>query len=134
IIAATNVDLQKMMQEGKFREDLYYRLHVITVELPSLRERKDDIPLLVQHFIDKYGEENNKPGLELSAEALDLLMDYDWPGNVRELENVIERATVLTVGARIGVDLIPEHVRRAPNFQMPHIVVPPEGISYRDAE
>ena len=98
IIAATNVDLRQMMDEGRFREDLYYRLHVITVQLPPLRERKDDIPLLVQHFLEKYGEENNKPGLELSPEALDLLIDYDWPGNVRELENVIERAAVLSTG------------------------------------
>src|SRR6187399_2454298 len=134
IIAATNVDLQKMMSDGRFREDLYYRLHVITVQLPPLRERKDDIPLLVQHFLDKYGEENNRQGLELSAEALDLLVDYDWPGNVRELENVIERATVLSSGSRIGADLIPEHVRSSRSFQMPQFVVPPEGISYRDAE
>ena len=111
IIAATNVDLKKMMEDGKFREDLYYRLHVITVQLPPLRDRKDDIPLLVQHFIEKYGKENNKPNLELSAEALDLLADYDWPGNVRELENVIERATVLTSGVRIDADMIPENVR-----------------------
>jgi two-component system, NtrC family, response regulator PilR len=134
IIAATNVDLQRMMAEGRFREDLYYRLHVITVQLPPLRERKDDIPLLVQHFVDKYGEENNKRGLELSAEALDLLVDYDWPGNVRELENVIERATVLATGPRIGADLVPDHVRSSRSFQMPQFVVPPEGISYRDAE
>ena len=134
IIAATNVDLQKMMQEGKFREDLFYRLHVITVELPALRDRKDDIPLLVQHFIDKYGEENNKPGLELTAEALDLLVEYDWPGNVRELENVIERATVLSTGSRIDADLIPDNVRSSRRFHMPQFVVPPEGISYRDAE
>src|SRR6186997_783896 len=134
IVAATNVDLQKMMNEGRFREDLYYRLHVITVQLPPLRERKDDIPLLVQHFLDKYGEENNKVGLELSAEALDLLIDYDWPGNVRELENVIERATVLATGPRIGADLVPDHVRSSRSFQMPQFVVPPEGISYRDAE
>ena len=98
IIAATNVDLRTMMDEGRFREDLYYRLHVITVQLPPLRERKDDIPLLVQHFLEKYGEENHKPHLELTPEALDLLMDYDWPGNVRELENVIERAVVLSSG------------------------------------
>ena len=97
IIAATNVDLRRLTDEGKFREDLYYRLHVITVQLPALRERKDDIPLLVQHFLDKYGEENHKPNLELTPEALDLLMEYDWPGNVRELENVIERAAVLSV-------------------------------------
>src|SRR5687767_3956153 len=134
IIAATNVDLRRMTDEGKFREDLYYRLHVITVQLPALRERKDDIPLLVQHFFEKYGRENNKPDLELSAEALDLLTDYDWPGNVRELENVVERATVLSSGSRIGADLIPEHVRSSRSFQMPQFVVPPEGISYRDAE
>ena len=96
IIAATNVDLRRMTDEGRFREDLYYRLHVITVQLPALRERKDDIPLLVQHFLEKYGEENHKPHLELTPEALDLLMEYDWPGNVRELENVIERAVVLS--------------------------------------
>jgi DNA-binding NtrC family response regulator len=134
IIAATNVDLRKMMEDGKFREDLFYRLHVITVQLPPLRERKDDIPLLVQHFMDKYGAENDKPGLELTAEALDLLMEYDWPGNVRELENVIERATVLSSGPRIDADLIPEHVRSSRRFQMPQFIVPPEGISYRDAE
>src|SRR5947207_916628 len=134
IIAATNNDLKRLMDEGKFREDLYYRLHVITVPLPPLRDRKDDIPLLVQHVMDKYGEENNKRGLELTAEALDLLHEYDWPGNVRELENVIERATVLSSGPRIDADLIPEHVRSSRRFQMPQFVVPPEGISYRDAE
>src|ERR687895_1263561 len=111
IIAATNVDLRRMMEEGKFREDLYYRLHVITVKLPPLRERKDDIPLLVQHFLEKYSEENQKDGLELAPEALDLLMEYDWPGNVRELENVIERAAVLSSNSRIDVDLVPDQVR-----------------------
>src|SRR5947207_2523382 len=134
IIAATNVDLRAMVEQGKFREDLYYRLHVITVQLPPLRERKDDIPLLVQHFLEKYTEENNKTHLDLTAEALDLLQEYDWPGNVRELENVIERATVLSSGPRIDGDLIPEHVRSSRRFQMPQFVVPPEGISYRDAE
>jgi two-component system response regulator PilR (NtrC family) len=132
IIAATNVDLRQMMEEGKFREDLFYRLHVISIQLPSLRERKDDIPLLVQHFLRKYGDENRKSGLELTPDALDLLTEYDWPGNVRELENVIERAVVLTSGPRIGVDLVPEHVRRSPNFHMPLFVVPPEGISFKD--
>jgi DNA-binding NtrC family response regulator len=132
IIAATNVDLRKMVDEGRFREDLYYRLHVITVQLPPLRERRDDIPLLVQHFLEKYGEENNKKGLEITPDALDLLMEYDWPGNVRELENVIERAVVLSTGPRIDVDLIPENVRTSRRFQMPQFVVPPEGISFRD--
>src|SRR3954463_11151841 len=132
IIAATNVDLRQMMEEGKFREHLFSRLHVISIQLPPLRDRKDDIPLLVQHFLAKYGEENRKTGLELTPDALDLLTEYDWPGNVRELENVIERAVVLTSGPRIGIDLIPEHVRRSPNFHMPQFVVPPEGISFKD--
>ena len=132
IIAATNCDLREMVEEGRFREDLYYRLHVINVYLPPLRERKDDIPLLAHHFLEKYSEENNKRGIELTAEALDLLMDYDWPGNVRELENVMERAVVLSAGLRIGADLIPEHVRSAPAFQIPRFVVPPEGISFKD--
>jgi two-component system response regulator PilR (NtrC family) len=134
IIAATNVDLRRMMEEGRFREDLFYRLHVITVQLPSLRERKEDVPLLVQHFFDKYGIENNKPDLELTPEALDLLHEYDWPGNVRELENVVERAVVLSSSNRIDVDLVPDHVRTNKSFQMPQFVVPPEGISYREAE
>src|SRR5437667_4964489 len=132
IIAATNVDLRKLMEEGRFREDVYYRLHVINVQLPPLRDRKDDVPLLVQHFLEKYGEENRKPGLEVSPEALDMLMAYDWPGNVRELENVIERAVVLSSGRRIGTDLIPDHIGRPSMFQMPRFVVPPEGLSFKD--
>ncbi len=132
IIAATNVDLQKMMEEGRFREDLFYRLHVIAIELPPLRERREDIPLLVQHFLQKYGEENDKPNPELAPVALDQLIAYDWPGNVRELENVIERAVVLTTGPRIGPELIPDQVRRKPVFQMPEFVLPPEGLSFKD--
>ena len=132
IVAATNCDLQQMVEGGRFREDLYYRLHVISIYLPPLRERKDDIPVLAHHFLEKYSDENRKPGLELTAEALDLLMDYDWPGNVRELENVIERAVVLTSGPRIDADLIPENVRSSPTFHIPRFVVPPEGISFKD--
>src|SRR5919106_1803189 len=132
IIAATNCDLRQMVEDGRFREDLYYRLHVINIFLPPLRDRKDDIPVLAQHFLEKYGEENNKRGMELTAEALDLMMAYDWPGNVRELENVMERAVVLSASPRIGADLIPDHVRSAPPFQIPKFVVPPEGISFKD--
>jgi two-component system response regulator PilR (NtrC family) len=132
IIAATNVDLKKEMEEGRFREDLFYRLHVISLHLPSLRDRKEDIPPLAQHFLEKYGEENSRHNLELTPDALDLLMEYDWPGNVRELENVIERAVVLSTGLRIGPELIPDHVRRSPSFQMPHIVMPPEGVSLKE--
>jgi two-component system response regulator PilR (NtrC family) len=131
IIAATNVDLHHMMEEGRFREDLYYRLHVITIQLPPLRDRREDIPLLVLHFLRKYGEENQKTDLELVPEALDLLVDYDWPGNVRELENVIERAAVLSANRRIGPDLIPEHVRSSRSFQIPQLVLPPEGVSFK---
>jgi two-component system response regulator PilR (NtrC family) len=132
IIAATNCDLRLMVGDGRFREDLYYRLHVINIYLPPLRERKDDIPYLAQHFLEKYCAENNKPLLDLTADALDLLMEYDWPGNVRELENVVERAVVLSASAHIGPDLIPEHVRSAPMFHIPKFVVPPEGISFKD--
>jgi len=132
IIAATNCDLREMVEDGRFREDLYYRLHVINIFLPPLRERKDDIPLLAQHFLEKYGEENRKPEIELTADALDLLMDYDWPGNIRELENVMERAVVLCSGLRIGAELIPDYVRSRPNFHIPRFVVPPEGISFKD--
>jgi DNA-binding NtrC family response regulator len=120
------------VDEGTFREDLYYRLHVINIYLPPLRERKDDVPLLVHHFLEKYAEENNRRDLELTPEALDALMDYHWPGNVRELENVIERAVVLGAGHRIGSELIPEHVRTPRAFQIPKFVVPPEGISFKD--
>jgi DNA-binding NtrC family response regulator len=132
IIAATNVDLHHMVEDGRFREDLYYRLHVITIPLPALRDRKEDIPLLLQHFLQKYGEENGKSGLEISPDALDVLVDYDWPGNVRELENVVERAAVLSSGSRIGLELVPEQVRRKSTFHVPEVVVPPEGISFRD--
>ena len=83
------------VKEGKFREDLFYRLNVITIDLPPLRQRRNDIPLLVDYFINKFAEENEKPPLRMTPEALRPLMDYDWPGNVRELENVIERAVVL---------------------------------------
>jgi DNA-binding NtrC family response regulator len=132
IIAATNVDLRQMMEEGRFREDLFYRLHVISIQLPPLRDRKDDVPLLVHHFLDKYGEENRKAGLEMTPEALDVMMEYDWAGNVRELENVIERAVVLCIGPTIGIDLIPDHVRKSPNFSMPQFNLPPEGISFKE--
>jgi DNA-binding NtrC family response regulator len=108
IIAATNVDLRQMVREGRFREDLFYRLNVISIELPPLRQRKEDIPLLVEHFLKKYAEENERPMRHITPEALRLLMTYSWPGNVRELENVIERAVVLSSGPEINVDLMPD--------------------------
>jgi two-component system response regulator PilR (NtrC family) len=132
IVAATNCDLKQMVEDGRFREDLYYRLHVINVYLPPLRERKEDIPLLAHHFLEKYAKENERPAAELTPEALDILMDYDWPGNVRELENVMERAVVLSSGSRIGEELIPENVKTPPAFQIPKFAVPPEGISFKE--
>jgi two-component system response regulator PilR (NtrC family) len=132
IVAATNCDLKEMVDDGRFREDLFYRLNVINVFLPPLRERKEDIPPLVQHFLEKYGAENGKTGIEIKAEALDLLIEYGWPGNVRELENTIERAVVLSSGASIGADLIPDSIRTAPTFRIPNFVVPPEGLSLKE--
>jgi DNA-binding NtrC family response regulator len=110
IIAATNVDLKQLVREGKFREDLFYRLNVITIDLPPLRQRKEDIPLLVEHFLHKYCEENARPMLRVSPEALRPLLVYSWPGNVRELENVIERAVVLSAGTEVGIDLLPDPI------------------------
>ena len=110
IVAATNVDLKQLVEEDRFREDLYYRLNVIHIQLPPLRERKEDIPALVEFFAKKYCEENGKPLYRFSSEALKVLMDYHWPGNVRELENVVERAVVLSQDEIIGRDLLPEAI------------------------
>jgi two-component system response regulator PilR (NtrC family) len=132
IVAATHLDLRRLMEEGRFREDLFYRLNVIVIQLPTLGDRQDDIPLLVQHFLAKYGEENRKTDLELTPEALEVLTKYEWPGNVRELENVVERAVVLSSGPRIGVEVIPERVRCTPSLQLPQFVMPPEGVSFKE--
>ena len=110
IIAATNTDLHANVIQGTFRDDLYYRLNVIVIKIPPLRERTEDIPLLIEHFIHKYAEENQRDTFLLQPAALKTLMDYPWPGNVRELENVIERAVVLAPGNSIGVDLFPKNL------------------------
>jgi DNA-binding NtrC family response regulator len=132
IIAATNVDLRDLTKEGRFREDLFYRLNVIFVQLPPLRDRRDDIPLLVQHFLDKFAEESRKPLLLLTPAAMDRLMAYDWPGNVRELENVIERAVVLCAGREIGPELIPDEVSANAGTGAPDVVIPEAGIDFRE--
>jgi DNA-binding NtrC family response regulator len=110
IIAATNVDLRQSVREGKFREDLFYRLNVITIDLPPLRQRREDIPLLVDFFLRKYSEENQQPLRRATPESLRPLMNYSWPGNVRELENVMERAVVLSSSNEIGPELLPDHI------------------------
>jgi DNA-binding NtrC family response regulator len=117
IIAATNVDLKQHVKEGKFREDLFYRLNVITVDLPPLRQRKEDIPLLVDFFLQKYSQENERPLRRMTTEGLRPMITYSWPGNVRELENVVERAVVLSSGIEIGAELLPDHIAgRGPAF------------------
>ena len=110
VIAATNVDLKKMVQAGRFREDLFYRLNVISLELPPLRNRREDVPRLVEHFLERFCTENGQAPKHVSTDAMRALMDYDWPGNVRELENVVERAVVLSASPIIGSDLLPASV------------------------
>jgi len=111
VVAATNRDLENEVRTGKFREDLYWRLNVIQLNLPPLRKRPFDIPLLTEHFISRYAEVAGEPPLEVSAEALALLTAYSWPGNVRELENVIERAAAMARGATLLPDDLPERLR-----------------------
>jgi DNA-binding NtrC family response regulator len=120
ILAATHSDLRRLVDEGRFREDLYYRLNVINITLPPLRERKTDVPLLVEHFFQKYCEENRKfldirgkSELRFVAEAMQLLIDHNWPGNVRELENAVERAVVLAAEENVPVDVLPDQILHA---------------------
>jgi PAS domain S-box-containing protein len=112
IIAATNKDLEKMVKEGTFREDLYYRIHVAKVLLPPLRNRKEDIPLLSEHFIKKFNRRNEKNILGIQPEALAILMSHDYPGNIRELENIIEYAMVVCKKKLIGIEHLPDYLAR----------------------
>ena len=133
IIAATNADLETAVQQGQFREDLFYRLNVITVTLPPLRKRTEDVPLLAQHFLAHYARENEKPIRAISPQAMELLLDYHWPGNVRELENAIERAVEQSTGEELTEELLPASVR----LREPGGLLPPtlrsNGIAFKDA-
>jgi two-component system response regulator PilR (NtrC family) len=131
IIAATNVDLKKMVADGRFRDDLYYRLCVITIPIPALRERREDIPLLVEHFVRLYASENDKVIEGVHPDAMRVLLDHGWPGNVRELENAIERAVVLCPGGWIGVDLLPESILQPDRADLP-VRLPENGGTYKD--
>ncbi|HEX9887211.1 MAG TPA: sigma-54 dependent transcriptional regulator, partial [Longimicrobiales bacterium] len=127
IIAATNRELEEEIRKGTFRSDLYYRLNVIALHLPPLRDRREDIPLLAQAFLERIAEGTTNGGgvRELSDEAMDVLRVYDWPGNVRELENALERAAVVSKGGVIGVDSLPERVRDAPPIRLVDLEPPP---------
>ena len=114
VVAATHRDLETLVREGVFREDLYYRINVVKLLLPPLRERKEDIPLLVDHFIRKFNRLNGKEIQGLTPDVLPLLMTYDFPGNIRELENIIEYATVVCKALLIGVEHLPDHIRHGP--------------------
>ncbi len=129
VIAATNQDLEERVRQGKFREDLYYRLNVIPIKVPPLRERVGDIPLLANHFLEEFSRKKKKPRKRLSPEALELLRRYPWPGNVRELENLMERLVILTEGEVLGVADLPEKFRAAAPSPLPGpLFLPPQGV------
>ena len=131
VIAATNRDLEKAIQEKQFREDLYYRLNVVPILLPSLRERREDIPLLVSHFLKKASLENGKKAKYVSDEAMEILMSYAWPGNIRELENAVERAVILCKSDLLEVDLFPIPVKKGHPVVLP---VNAQGSSVSEKE
>lgn len=114
VISATNRNLEEMIENKEFREDLFYRINVIHLKIPPLRERKEDIPLLVKRFIEKFSKINNKNIYDIDEEALEILMEYDWPGNVRQLENIIERAVVLCQGEIITSQHLPQRIKEKP--------------------
>jgi DNA-binding NtrC family response regulator len=133
VVAATNSDLAKMVADGTFREDLYYRLNVIALQLPPLRDRKEDIPLLVQHFIRKFAardqNDGQTPDVMLSQDTLRRLMAYAWPGNVRQLENAVERALILR-GTRTQVEMtdLPPEIQAVPVEAAPSLDLPDTGV------
>ncbi|NPB09826.1 MAG: sigma-54-dependent Fis family transcriptional regulator [Thermodesulfobacteria bacterium] len=133
VIAATNRDLEKEVREGRFREDLYYRLNVIPIKLPPLRERREDIPLLIEHFLKRFAKRKNREVTGISREALECLMRHDWPGNVRELENVIERMVILSNNEILALEDVPEYILgkagSPPLVNVDDFDIPEEGIN-----
>jgi two-component system response regulator HydG len=119
VVAATNRDLEAAVKAGIFRQDLYYRLHVVPLELPALRERREDVPLLVHHFLRRYAEKFGKPVTQVSPAALEALQAHSWPGNVRELENVVQRAVVLASGPEVTAEALPPSLRPAAAREAP---------------
>jgi DNA-binding NtrC family response regulator len=130
LLAATNDDLEQMVEVGRFREDLYYRINVVPIEVPPLRERKSDLPLLVTHFLRTYCRENGKPLKQVESEVLAVLEDYDWPGNVRELENVIQRLVLMNDKPVISVKDLPQQLLVASSASQEAILIPEEGVDF----
>ena len=128
VIAATNKNLEKLVQEGKFRDDLFFRLNVVRITMPPLRERKEDIPLLVHGFLRHFSKANDKPLLDLTTDAMSALLAYDWPGNVRELRTAIEHGVVMANGPKISLRDLPAAVRQAAGQMLPR------GISHAPGE
>ncbi|HSD50042.1 MAG TPA: sigma 54-interacting transcriptional regulator, partial [Candidatus Methylomirabilis sp.] len=129
ILAATNKNPNQLIQQGLFREDLYYRLNVISVEIPPLRERREDIPLMAQSFLELFAARTGRTGMGIAPEAMRLLTTYGWPGNVRELENVLERAVALTTTDEVQVESLPPFLLQpALPAAVPRVEVPAEGL------
>jgi transcriptional regulator with PAS, ATPase and Fis domain len=116
LISATNKDLRESVQQGAFREDLYYRMNVITLQMPPLRERREDIPALLEHYLEKYSREFSREEKRITSEALSLLSAHHWPGNIRELQNVVERAVLISDGSDIDVEHLPDNIHREGEF------------------
>ena len=133
LIAATNEDLETLVHTGRFREDLYYRINVVPISLPALRDRQGDIPLLVGHFLRLYCRSNGKPLKQVDPEVLAVMEDYSWPGNVRELENVVQRLVLMNDSAVISVKSLPQQMLVASNASQEAILIPEEGVDF-DAE
>jgi two-component system response regulator AtoC len=132
VVSATSRDLEADVLKGRFREDLFFRLNVFSLTLMPLRERTEDIPLLTEHFLSRYGEKFGKNGIQCNQSAMQLLLEYSWPGNVRELENTIERGVVVCDGTVLGPECLPERLRRINARELPE-VIPPDCISLKRA-
>jgi DNA-binding NtrC family response regulator len=134
LIAATNRNLEDSVTNGTFREDLYYRIKVVPIHLPPLRERKEDIPLLVNHFLSKIMKEKEAKAKSISSEALDLLIEYNWPGNIRELENIIARITLLSKNSRVFPEDLPSNIRGNAKLNLIKEAVLEGKLSFEKAE
>jgi len=133
LIAATNDDLEQLVRQGRFREDLYYRINVVPIFVPPLRDRNGDLPLLVDHFLRIYCSANNKPLKQLEPEALEIMEEYSWPGNVRELENIVQRLVLMSGSGNIKATHLPQQLLYSSNASQEAILIPEEGVDF-DAE